>query len=114
MGLGGGSRPFWIALARNLPIRPLLFKFLVEGLAQRFHLRLPLLVDDVDLSVIGDSLQRDMGHPLVDEAQPDGAVDWLRRLGHGREFCLLLLPVPGVGQQVVGVTSAHDSCAGES
>jgi hypothetical protein len=38
-----------------------------ELLAQRLQLGLPLLPDHVDLGVVGDGLQRDVGHPLVDE-----------------------------------------------
>ena len=46
----------------------------VERGAQRFEHRLPLLPDDVDLGVVGDRLQRDVRHALIDEALADIVV----------------------------------------
>ena len=51
----------------------------VERGAQRFEHRLPLLPDVVDQRVVGDRLQRDVRHALIDEALADIVVD--RRLG---------------------------------
>ncbi len=52
--------------------------------AQRVQRGLPLLPDHVDLGVVGDGLQRDVRHALVDEALPDVATDRrFRRLGAG-------------------------------
>ena len=63
----------------------------VQRLAERFQLGLVGFVDDVDLGVVGDGLERDVRHALVDEALTDGAVG--RRVGRRRfrEFGFLRL-----------------------
>ena len=48
----------------------------VQRLQRRDHSGLLLLPDDVDLAVVGDALQGDVGHPFVDEALTDAAVGW--------------------------------------
>ena len=45
-----------------------------SAVERRLHLRLVLVADDVDLRVVGDRLQRDVRHALVDEAVADVAV----------------------------------------
>ena len=45
----------------------------VQVLAQRLHRLLPAFPDDVDLGVVGDGLERDVRHALVDEALADVA-----------------------------------------
>ena len=47
----------------------------VERGAQRLEHRLPLLPDVVDQRVVGDRLQRDVRHALIDEALADIVVD---------------------------------------
>ena len=61
-------------LAGDFPFFPLLLERRVELLAQRFQRRLELLPDDVDLGVVGDGLERDVRHALIDEALADVAV----------------------------------------
>ena len=46
----------------------------VQPIERRLDLRLMLVADDVDLRVVGDRLQRDVRHALVDEAVTDVAV----------------------------------------
>ena len=112
IGLG---RPVSVSPSGNLPLFPLLLHGFVERLAKRLHRRLPLVVDDVDLGVVGDALERDVWHALVHEAETDVAVRRLRgrrRCGHLRFFILALA---GVGEQVVGVAGAHyaSACEGQ-
>src|SRR5437899_12850697 len=72
-------RPLGFGLARDLPLLPLLLQRGVELLAQRLQPRLPLLPDDVDLRVVGDGLERNVGYALVNEALTDVAMRRLRR-----------------------------------
>ena len=81
--------------------------------AQRLQLRLPLLPDDVDLGVVGDGLERDVRHALVDEAVADVAVHRLRARRGAGDFGFLDLAFAGVGQQVERIACAHDAGAGQ-
>ena len=60
--------------------------------AQRLKRRLALLPDHVDLGVVGDGLERDVRHALVDEALADVAVRRLRRRCGARDFGFLCWP----------------------
>jgi hypothetical protein len=72
-----------------------------------------LLPDDVDLGVVGDVLEHDVGDALVDEALPDVSPGrGARWLGTG-DLGFLALALAGVLEQVVGVAGAHDAGAGE-
>ena len=82
----------------------------VERRQRLFDRRLQPLPDDVDLGVVGDRLQRDVGHAPVDQAlaQPSVCLRVLRRAAG--DLGLLLLPFPAVCQQVVRISCAHDPC----
>src|SRR4051794_34998970 len=56
------------------PFLPLLLERLVEFLANGILLRLPLAMDDVDLFVVRNGLQRDVRNSLVDESFFDIAI----------------------------------------
>ena len=73
----GRLRPGLVRLARNFPFLPLLLECGVQLLAQRLQLRLPLLPDDIDLGIVGDGLERDVRHALIDEAVADVPVHGL-------------------------------------
>ena len=85
----------------------------VQLLAQRLQLRLPLLPDDIDLGVVGDGLERDVRHALVDEAVADVAVHGLRTRRGAGDFGFLELAFAGIGQQVERIARAHDAGAGQ-
>ena len=107
-------RPRLGRLAGNLPLLPVAIESGVQVLAQRLQRLLPALPDDVDLGVVGDRLERDMRHPLVDESLPDVAVRRRLRWRLARDLRFLALPFRTVGEQVVGVSRTHDAGAGES
>ena len=74
---------------------------------------LALLPDRVDLGVVGNGLEGDVGHALVHEALADVALGpGVLRFGAG-ESSFLALPLRAVGERVVGITRAHDPRAGE-
>ena len=74
---------------------------------------LPFLPDHVDLGVVGDGLEGDVGHALVHESVADVVVGGRvgRRLAGDLGF--LQLPVAAVGKQVPGIARPHDAGAGE-
>ena len=89
------------------------FQSSIQRGAERLQFPLVFLVDNVDLGVVGDVPQGDVGHALVHEALADVAVGGhLRRVAPG-QLGLLDLSVPAIGQDVVGVTGAHDAGAGQ-
>ena len=75
--------------------------------------RLPLLPDVVDLGVVGDRLQRDVRHALVDEALADIVVG--RRVGGGvaGELGFLRAALAAVGEQIPRIARRHQARAGE-
>ena len=80
---------------------------------QRLNRLLPLLPDHVDLGVVGNGLEGDMGHALVHEPVADVVVGG--RVG-GRlagDFGFFQLPVAAVGEQVPGIARPHDAGAGK-
>ena len=104
--------PVVIGFPGDLPFLPLPQDPVQLG-ADGFHIPLVFLVDDVDLGVVGDVAQGDVGHALVHETLADVAVGGhLRRVAAG-QLGLLDLPVPAVRQDVVGVAGAHDAGAGQ-
>ena len=105
--------PFVVGLARDFPFFPLLLEGRVELLAQRFERALELLPDHVDLGVVGDGLERDVRHALIDEALADVAVGGSLRWNRLCDFGFFLLAVLAVGEQVVRIASAHDAGAGQ-
>ena len=68
------GRPPLLGLLRDLPFRPRLAEHRVQLLAQRIEGALELLPDDVDLGVVGDVAELNVGQALVDEALADVAV----------------------------------------
>ena len=74
---------------------------------------LPPVPDDVDLGVVGDGLEGDVGHPLTDEAVADAAVSGLAGGEATGNFRLFLLTFRAVGEEIVGITGAHDAGAGQ-
>ena len=106
-------RPLGIGLARNLPLLPGLLERGVQLLAQRLQLRLPLVPDDIDLRVVGDGLERDVRHALIDEAVADVPLHGLRTRRGAGDFGFLELAFAGIGQQVKGITRAHDAGTGQ-
>ena len=106
-------RPLFPGVSRYLPLLPLGFESAVQLRADGLQFPLVVLVDDVDLGVVGDVAQGDVGHALVHETLPDAAVG-----GHfggipAGELGLLDLPIAAVGQDVPGVAGAHDASAGQ-
>ena len=106
-------RPLGIGLARNLPLLPGLLERGVQLLAQRLQLRLPLVPDDIDLRVVGDGLERDVRHALIDEAVADVPVHRLRTRRGAGDFGFLELAFAGIGQQVKRIARAHDAGTGQ-
>src|SRR6516225_406623 len=64
--------------------------------------------DHIDLGVVGDRLQRDMRHALVDEALADIVVGRCFLGWRAADLAFLALPLGTVGEQVIGVARAHD------
>ena len=85
----------------------------VQLLAQRLQLRLPLVPDDIDLGVVGDGLERDVRHALIDEAVADVPMHGLRARRGAGDFGFLDLAFAGIGQQVIRIPRAHDAGAGQ-
>ena len=106
-------RPLVVRLARNFPFLPVLLERGVQLLAQRLQLRLPLVPDDIDLGVVGDGLERDVRHALIDEAMADVAVHRLRTRRGAGDFGFLELAFAGIGQQVKRIARAHDAGTGQ-
>jgi hypothetical protein len=74
---------------------------------------LEFLPGDVDLCVIGDGFESDVGDALIDEALAHVAAG-----GHGfwycaRDLAFLDLPSLAVGEEVIWIAGAHDPRAGE-
>ena len=113
MELLGGVRPLGISLARNLPLLPRLIQQGVELGAQRLQPLLPLLPNDIDLGVVGDGFERDVRHALIDEAVADVPLHGLSTRRGAGDFGFLLLALAGIGQQVKGITRAHDAGTGQ-
>ena len=107
-GVWGVSGLFLIAIHCSLSTH-----HCAELIEERTDLGLPALPDDVDLGIVGDGLEGDMRHALVDEAVADVAT---HRLGAGRgagDFGFLELAVAGVGQQIERIACAHDAGPGQ-
>ena len=102
-------RPALSRLARDFPFLPWRAEGGVEPGAERLQGLLPRLPDHVDLGIVGDGFQGDMGHALVDEALADIAArgDFGgRALGDLRLFPLAL---GAVGEQIPGIARTHDA-----
>ncbi len=61
----------------------------------------------VDIRVVGDRLERDVRHALVDEAFADVVAGRIARWRRAGQFRFLLDPLGRVGQQIVGIFGAH-------
>ena len=71
VGLLGLRGPGGFGGAGDLPILPLLAEGSVEGGAQGFERGLRLLLQHVDLGVVGDGFESDVRRALIDEAVAD-------------------------------------------
>ena len=81
----------------------------VEPGAEGLQGLLPRLPDHVDLGIVGDGLQGDMRHALVDEALADVATSGRFRGRALRDLGFLALPLGAVGKQVPGIARTHDA-----
>ena len=89
-------RPGLLGVAGNLPLLPRFAKHAVQLLSEGFQVLLRVLPDDVDLRVVGDVSQGDVGHPLVDEPLANIVVRGGFRGGPALDLRLLDLPVAAV------------------
>ena len=105
-------RPACVGLARNLPLLPVFLSSFCSS-AQGLQRLLPLVPDHVDLGVVGDGLQRDVRHALIDETVADVAVGRLGTRRGAGDFRFLQLTFAGIGQQVERITCAHDAGTGQ-
>ena len=103
--------PGRVSFARDLPLLPLFVQRGVQLFAQRLQRGLPFLPDDVDLGVVGDRLQCDVGHALVDETMADAAVHGLFRGRRPGDLRFFELALAGIGEDVVGMPGTHNSSA---
>ena len=101
------------AVARDLPFLPGLAECRVQIVAEGLESFLVPLPDDVDLGIVGDLLQGDVGDSLVDESLTDATVGGLVGRDPARDLGFLLLAFAAVGEEVVGVAGAHDAGAGQ-
>ena len=91
---GSGLRgPRVFRVAGDLPLLPRLAERRVQLLPQRLQLLLEALPDRVDLGVVGDGPERDVRHPLVNEALADVADGGRFRRSRARDLGFLLLAV---------------------
>lgn len=98
---GAGHLPLFIGRAESG----------VQRGARSVELQLPLLVDDVDLGVVGDGFQREVRDPFQHEALADVAVE---RPLHGRtaaDLSLLGRALPAVAQQIGRMVCGHEARA---
>ena len=104
---------FWFA--GHFPFFPLLLELLIQLDADWFQRLLPLGVDGVDLLVVSDGFERDVGHPLVDEALANVAFRrWQStRRQLARQLGVFRDAFGRVGQQVVGKASRHQAGPGQ-
>jgi hypothetical protein len=97
VGLDGGCGPVGVGFAGDLPFFPVLVRRVVEGLVQRvaegFEEGLELVPDDVDLGVVGDGFEGDVGDAFVDEALADLVVSGADGDGLAGDFGFFGVPV---------------------
>ena len=105
----GVSGPTRGCLARDVPFLPRHAEGGVEPGTQRLQGLLPRLPDHVDLGIVGDGFQGDVGHALVDEALADVAASGCLRGRALRDLGFLALPLGTVGEQIPGIARAHDT-----
>ena len=105
-GVGG---PVVARLTRDIPLNPRLVEGGVEPGAEGLQGLLPALPDHVDLGVVGDGFQGDVGHALVNETLADVAAGGRFRRRALRDLGFFLLPFRAVGEQVPGIARAHDA-----
>lgn len=104
-----GRRQF----ARHFPFLPRRAQRCVQLRAQGLQPGLEAFPDRVDLGIVGDALQRDVRHALVDEALAQAAMRGRGRGDLSRHLGLLALAFGAVSQQIPGIARAHDPRAGE-
>ena len=103
-----------IRLAGDFPFLPLLVRApAFSCFAQRFQSLPGTFPDHVDLGVVGDGLERDVRHTLIDKALADVAMRRLAGWRGAGDFGFLDLAVAAVGEQVVGIARTHDAGTGQ-
>ena len=98
--------PFFVCLAGDFPLLPFLAKGLIELLAQRFQCFLEFLPNDIDLGVVGDGLEGDVGHPFIDKTLANVATGGLGRWCGMGNFGFLDADLP-VSQQAGSRDNGH-------
>src|SRR5690606_33194859 len=106
-------RPDRLGIAGDFPLLPPLAECLVERLPEGLKGLLPPLPDDINLGVVRDGLEGDVWHTLIDEALPDVPPGGLLGGHSAAEFRFLDLPLPRIGEEVVGVPGAHNPRSGK-
>lgn len=109
MGLPGRVGPAGFGVAGDFPFFPLFLERLVELFAERLEFLLPVFPNNIDFGVVGDGLEGDVRHALIDESETQIAMSRLRRHGIMGDFGFLLLPVAGIGEHIIGIARAHDA-----
>ncbi len=66
------------------------------------------LPDHIDLGVVGDRLEGDVRHALIDESLADVAAHRRRGRDPAGQFALFDLALAAVGEEVIGIAGAHD------
>ena len=98
--------PIVFSGAGDFPLLPGRVERTVQLFSQRLQSRLKLLPDHVDLGIVSDGLERDVGHAFVDETFADVPSGLVFRRDFASEFRFLLDSLGRVGQQVVGYLAA--------
>ena len=109
-----GNLPLFQRIKCTLPAThhpPLATHHRINLRPQRLQFRLPLFPDHVDLGVVGNRLEGDVGHPFIDKAVAQLAIGGLAGRWCAGDFGILELPFARIGQQIVGVAGAHDAGA---
>ncbi len=107
------GRPAWRRLARDFPFLPAVAGKLVQFGAQWLQLCLPFVPDDVDLGIVGDVPEGDMGNALVDETLSNIAEGWGVAGGLACDVGFLALAFNTIGQQIPRIARRHDAGSGE-
>jgi hypothetical protein len=82
-------------------------------LPQWFERLLEVFPDDIDLGIVGDGLQCDVWNTFIDKPLPDIAVSCSFGRCSSSDFSFFKLSVAAIGQEVIGIPRAHDTCASQ-
>ena len=108
VNISGLLGPSLFGVAGDFPLFPGGAERAVQLFTQRLQRLLELLPDHVDLGVVGDGLERDVGHALVHETLSDVVVGRRFRRRLARDLAFLLPPLRAVGEEVIRVARGHD------